>query len=459
VSFDVQVHQNSHLAPGSGRVDAIVTVTASGDAQPAASRLLEVIVVDTSGSMEGERIAAARHAVTVAIDQLRPTDLFAVVAGHTHADLVFPFQFGMAFADDANKALARQAVARLRAAGTTCMSRWLEAAGSLFDAYPAEPGVRHCTLLSDGKIEGEPAERLYRVLAAVQGRFQCDARGVGADWVVAELRAIASTLLGTVDLIPSPAELPDAFAGIIAAATAKQYPDVALRLWSPVGATLDLVRQVAPTVEDLAGRAVRTGPLVSELPTGAWAPGESRDYHVVVTVRPGAVGDEMLAARASLVVGGEVAGQGLVRAVWTEDEAASTRLDPAVAHYTGQEELAEAIAAGLEARAAGDEEAATVRLGRAVQLAQQSGHDEAARLLRRVVDVEDAETGTVRLRRDVARLDEMALDTRSTRTVPVRPRTPPSPGEEGAPSTAAAPPVPLPAFDPPGPGRDEEGAP
>ena len=38
---------------------------------------------------------------------------------------------------------------------------------------------------------------------------------------------------------------------------------------------------------------------------------------------------------------------------------------------------------------------------------------------RPAVDVEDAQTGTVRLRRDVAAVDEMALDTRSTRTVRV----------------------------------------
>lgn len=40
--------------------------------------------------------------------------------------------------------------------------------------------------------------------------------------------------------------------------------------------------------------------------------------------------------------------------------------------------------------------------------------------LRKVVEVEDADTGTVRVRRDVEALDEMELDTRSTRTVRVQ---------------------------------------
>ena len=42
------------------------------------------------------------------------------------------------------------------------------------------------------------------------------------------------------------------------------------------------------------------------------------------------------------------------------------------------------------------------------------------RLLAAVVDVDDAETGTVRLKRDVEKADEMALATRSTKTVRVR---------------------------------------
>ena len=139
-----------------------------------------------------------------------------------------------------------------------------------------------------------------------------------------------------------------------------------------------------------------------------------------VDVLPAAVGDERLAARISLMVGDEAVSQGLVRAVWTDDEALSTRINAQVAHYTGQAELAQAIQEGLQARKDGDIDTATVKLGRAVQLATQSGNDGTVKLLRKVVEVEDADTGTVRVRRDVDALDEMELDTRSTRTVRVQ---------------------------------------
>jgi hypothetical protein len=136
-------------------------------------------------------------------------------------------------------------------------------------------------------------------------------------------------------------------------------------------------------------------------------------------VAPGKTGDEMLAGRVSLVVNGEVQSQALIKATWTEDTQLSTRINPAVAHYTGQAELAGAIQEGLEARKAGDEETATAKLGRAVQLAAASGNESTTKLLAKVVDVEDAATGTVRLKRQVEDADEMALDTRSTKTVRV----------------------------------------
>jgi hypothetical protein len=52
-------------------------------------------------------------------------------------------------------------------------------------------------------------------------------------------------------------------------------------------------------------------------------------------------------------------------------------------------------------------------------LARESGNDGTAKLLNRVIEV-DEHTGTARLRRDVAAADEMALDARSTRTARVR---------------------------------------
>jgi hypothetical protein len=128
----------------------------------------------------------------------------------------------------------------------------------------------------------------------------------------------------------------------------------------------------------------------------------------------------VLAGRASLVYSSHgvenKAAEARILAIWTDDEGKSTRIDRVVAHYTGQAELAQSIQEGLEAQAHGDTDKATALLGKAVKIANDSGNEATAKLLRRVVDVEDAEKGTVRLKQAVAREDSMALETRSTKT-------------------------------------------
>jgi von Willebrand factor type A C-terminal domain len=236
---------------------------------------------------------------------------------------------------------------------------------------------------------------------------------------VSELRRIASTLLGTVDIIADPADMADDFRAMIETAMGKATDNVSLRLWTPQGATVGLVRQVAPTIEELTDRALATGPLAADYPTGTWGQ-ESRDYQLCITVAPREIGEEILAGRVSLVENDEVLAQALIKAIWTDDEQRSTQINRQVAHYTGQAKLAEAIQDGLEARKAGDVATATVKLGRAVQLAAESGNEGTMRLLAAVVDVVDAPAGTVRLKSAVADADEMALDPRSTKTVRVR---------------------------------------
>ncbi|MFF5424711.1 MULTISPECIES: VWA domain-containing protein [unclassified Streptomyces] len=429
--FSVDVFQNEFLPEGGREVHAVVTVTATGGGTSGAGGLAGggpagvVIMVDCSGSMEypPEKMRGAREATAAAIDTLRDGTAFAVVAGTHEATEVYPANGGLAVAGPRTRAAAKEALRRLTAAGGTAIGTWLRLADRLLSS--ADLAIRHGVLLTDGRNEHESPQELRAALDACAGRFTCDARGVGTDWEVKEVTGIASALLGTADIVADPAGLAADFTAMMETAMGKGVADVALRLWTPVGAELTRVKQVAPSVEDLTGRRTEAGPRSGDYPTGSWGD-ESRDYHVTVRVPQAAIGREMLAARVSLVVpdraGGDprVLGQGLVRAVWTEDLALSTAIHPQVAHYTGQAELADAIQEGLNARKAGDRDGATAKLGRAVQLAAASGNADTAKLLSKVVDVVDAATGTVRLKAKVAEADEMTLETRSTKTVRVK---------------------------------------
>jgi von Willebrand factor type A C-terminal domain/von Willebrand factor type A domain len=425
--FTVDVYQNEYIPEGARDVNAVVTVASpqtAGSAPAADLGSAEIIIFDCSGSMWQPRakIDQARAATAAAIDVIRDGVAFAVIGGTDKARPIFPVDHSLAVADARTREFAKRAVAGQLPRGGTAIGTWLRLARQIFVSHPAR--LRHAILLTDGQNAHETPEQLDAAIRACEGVFSCDCRGVGTDWEVGELRRISTALLGTVDIVPDPAGLAADFAAMMATAMGKQVADVALRVWTPQHATIRFVKLVAPAVEDLTGRRVQSAPQAGDYPTGAWGAGESRDYHVCVQVTPASVGQEMLAARVSLVVnspsGQHVLGQGLVRAIWTDDEALSTRINPHVAHYTGQAELAQAIQEGLEARKEGDEDTATAKLGRAVALAQQSGNTDTAKLLAKVVDVVDAATGTVRLKKKVDEADEMTLDTRSTKTVRTR---------------------------------------
>ncbi|MEU3597958.1 VWA domain-containing protein [Streptomyces sp. NPDC006798] len=440
--FSVDVYQNEFLPEGGREVSAIVTVTSTGGGTTGGAPLTAasassagipapgpsaavVIMVDCSGSMEypPQKMRNARDATAAAVDTLRDGTEFAVVAGTHVARQIYPDGGRLAVAGAATRAEAKEALRRLTSGGGTAIGTWLRLAGGLLDG--SEARIRHGILLTDGRNEHEEPAGLAAALESAAGRFTCDARGVGTDWEVKEVTGIASALLGTADIVADPAHLAADFTAMMEQTMGKEVADVALRLWTPVGVEILFVKQVAPSVEDLTERRTEAGPRAGDYPTGSWGD-ESRDYHVCLRVPAAAVGREMLAARASLIVpapdGGapEVLSQGLVRAVWTDDLAASTAINLQVAHYTGQAELAQVIQQGLDARKSGDIPDATAKLGRAVQLAAASGNEDTAKLLSKVVDVVDVATGTVRLKAKVAEADEMTLETRSTKTVRVK---------------------------------------
>jgi uncharacterized protein YegL len=415
--FKAELFQNAYLPPGANEVNAIMTVTADGnidsDSDSTSDRLFGIIC-DISGSMIGEKIEAAKAAM-VKVVQLLPTDShFFIVTGSGHANLVVPVL--PATAEHKQQAIA--AIQKIRASGGTLISSWLNAALTEFQKRP--DAIRQALLLTDGQNDDSDESRLVTTLQKCEGVFQCDCRGVGTDWRVKQLQQIANKLLGSTDIIPDASGLEADFQTILQQAMGKRLNEVKLRLWLPQGANLLFCKQVSPEIVDLTSRAKAVSNQLTDYPTGAWGDAESRDYHFCIQVKVGNLGDEMLAGRASLVHGLDGVEtkitEARILAIWTDDETQSAQIDRQVAHYTGQAELAEAIQAGIEARDQGQIDIATAKLGRAVQLAHESGNESTAKLLRKVVDIEDAVTGTVRLKREVAKADAMALETRSTKT-------------------------------------------
>ncbi|HEX8804069.1 MAG TPA: vWA domain-containing protein, partial [Acidimicrobiales bacterium] len=306
MSFALTAYQNEYLPAGATGVDAVVTVAATGGRAVAAEQdKAVVLIVDTSGSMgmPDDKIRAARRAARTAVEMLPDGTLFAVIAGSHEARCVYPSSVAPALvrADERTRREAAAAVGGLRDSGGTAISTWLHLARLLFETHSG--AIRLAYLLTDGRNEGEQPVVLQSQLDRCRGLFQCDCRGVGDGWEVAELRHIATSLLGEVDMIARPDDMDDDFAAFLDRAIGKSVGDVRLRVWSPQGAVVRFVRQVAPSIAELTDQAVAVNALTHDVPTGAWSGDESRDYHVRVEVPPGNVGDEKLAARITLVVG------------------------------------------------------------------------------------------------------------------------------------------------------------
>ena len=431
--FTIETFQNRHLALGETRVHAILTVTATpgsahshahAHAQPAPTDAPRMVgfVLDKSGSMAGERLVAVTRATIEAIERLPRDAWFFVVAFDASAYLVV----GEGPATLERKVEAAQKLLALRAFGGTAMSIGLMAARALF--VRKRNALCQAIFLTDGKNESEQPPQLRQALDACSPVFTCDCWGVGTDWQVGEVQSIAQALSGRTALVTDPEGVRHAFRGAVEKATAKTMRDVRLRVWTPVGARVAFVKQASPTLLDLTSRGVANGDQVADYPTGAWAPGESRDFHVAIDLAPGEDGEELLAARPGVVyeeadarsatgwsAREERPAEGRIFAVWTKDRALAGHVDDRVRHYTTQSELAEAVQHGLAARARGDSMRATQLLGHAMELAKATQHLTVTQRLEEVVRV-DERSGALELDPSAPREAAMALEIEATTT-------------------------------------------
>jgi Ca-activated chloride channel family protein len=133
-----------------------------------------LFVIDISGSMDGPSIEHARSALLAALERLRPTDRFALVAFNDHS-AAFADRFLRADGHDLER--ARRWIRGLRAHGGTMIFPALLHGLGLFAAEPhartnpdALLPVRRMIFLTDGAVanEGQMIERLARGLGHVR---------------------------------------------------------------------------------------------------------------------------------------------------------------------------------------------------------------------------------------------------------------------------------------------------
>lgn len=158
-----------------------------------------VLVIDASGSMQGEAIEQARTALLSALDRLQPEDRFNVIAFSSDAR---PLYDGPRYAVPSALAEARTFIQLLRADGGTRME------GALVHALepPIEPGyLRQVVFATDGAIANEQS-----VLRQVEGRLgqsRLFTIGIGHGINAPFIQALATRGRGTATRIADPRRL------------------------------------------------------------------------------------------------------------------------------------------------------------------------------------------------------------------------------------------------------------
>lgn len=131
-----------------------------------------VLVIDNSGSMQGESMTQAVAALDRALSRLRSSDRFNVIRFDDTTEQVFPQSVP---ADAGNVALARRFVQALQANGGTELMPALELA---FSATPVPGYLRQVVLMTDAGVGNE--QELLQAIETRRGDARLFAVGIGS---------------------------------------------------------------------------------------------------------------------------------------------------------------------------------------------------------------------------------------------------------------------------------------
>jgi Ca-activated chloride channel homolog len=234
-------------------------VVAAGDgATVAGGRRLPVnlaLVIDRSGSMEGEPLEYVKRACSYVVDMLTPDDLLTIVTFEETVEVLMPARR----VTDPN--LIKQHVARITAGNTTNLFDGLYAAGSQVASVPFAGYVTRVLLLTDG----EPTAGLKDFASIVNQVAELKARGItvtalgfGPEYNEELMAGIARRSGGNYYYIARPEEIPDVFR--------REVEQVLGTVARNARLTLHLPRGV--TVRNVYGTQAAYGPRAAEIVLG-----------------------------------------------------------------------------------------------------------------------------------------------------------------------------------------------
>lgn len=165
-----------------------------------------VLVLDTSGSMEGQPITDARAAALAMVDTLADGDHLAVVAFGSSVDVLLP----ATELDADNRAKARKSLEAMKAEGTTDLAGGLRQGLAQAQKYLDPHGINRIVLVGDGVPNDESAVRPLASQAASQA-VPITVLGLGPDYNETLMGAVAQLSGGQFHYVRESAEVASFF--------------------------------------------------------------------------------------------------------------------------------------------------------------------------------------------------------------------------------------------------------
>jgi Ca-activated chloride channel family protein len=137
------------------------------------------LVLDRSGSMEGQKMVRAREAAMFCVDQMLPTDRLSVVTFDDHIEVLFPSE------PVTNKQVMRELISRVHARGSTALHEAWVRGGLGVSERLLDQGINRVVLITDGLANvgiTNTDEIVMQAMGLYQRGVSTSTIGIGADF-------------------------------------------------------------------------------------------------------------------------------------------------------------------------------------------------------------------------------------------------------------------------------------